>query len=77
MDAAIAQFAHDTIVALWPHQATSVDQELQAQLAEIPDGDAKANGIALGKRTVQDILVARANDDGSEVLRNVQVEISA
>src|SRR5262249_16412420 len=29
MDAAIAQSAHDAIVALWPHQAASVDQELQ------------------------------------------------
>ncbi len=36
MEAAIAQSAHDTIVVLWPHQANSVDQELQAQLAEIP-----------------------------------------
>ena len=66
MEAAIAQAAHDTIVVLWPHQAASIDQELQTQLATIPDGEAKTNGIALGQKAAQDILVARASD-GSQV----------
>lgn len=62
MDAAIAQAGHDSVVALWPHQAAVVDQYLKQQLDQIPDGEAKTNGIAVGKTAARDILVARAND---------------
>jgi len=63
--AAIAQAAHDTLVALFSAQAPNFDEELADDLAEIPDGRLKANGIALGKRTAAAILAAKA-DDGSQ-----------
>ena len=49
MKAAIAQAAHDTLVALFPSQAPSFDDHLADDLTEIPDGRLKTNGIALGQ----------------------------
>ena len=63
--AAIAQAAHDTLVALFSAQASTFDEELADDLNEIPDGRLKANGVALGKQTAAAILTARA-DDGSQ-----------
>lgn len=65
MKAAIAQAAHDTLVALFPSQAPSFDEELAEDLAEITDGRLKTNGVALGRQTSAAILAARA-DDGSQ-----------
>ena len=65
MKAAIAQAAHDTMVALFPSQAPSFDDQLADDLTDIPDGRLKTNGIGLGRRTAAAILAARAND-GSE-----------
>src|SRR5690606_2614046 len=41
MKAAIAQAAHDPLVAVFPSQAPSFDAELETALAGIPDGPAK------------------------------------
>jgi hypothetical protein len=65
MKAAIAQAAHDTLVALFPAQAPNLDGELADDLIEIPDGRVKTNGVALGRQTVSAILAVRA-DDGSQ-----------
>ncbi|THJ25145.1 MAG: phosphatase PAP2 family protein [Nitrospira sp. CG24E] len=65
MKAAIAQAVHDTLVALFPSQASSFDEQLVDDLTEIPDGRLKVNGIALGRRTAAAVLAARA-DDGSQ-----------
>ena len=64
MDAAIAEAAHDTLVALYPSQTASFDERLVEDLSQIQDGDAKANGIDLGRRAAAAILALRA-DDGS------------
>jgi hypothetical protein len=68
MDAAILQAAHDTLVALFPSQASHFDALLTADLSEIPPGpgNAKAKGISLGKHAAAAILALRAND-GSQV----------
>jgi len=65
MKAAIAQAAHDTLVALFPAQDPNFDDDLADDLIEIPDGRLKANGVALGRQTAAAILAARA-DDGSQ-----------
>lgn len=65
MDAAIAQSAHDTLVALYPSQKTELDQRLTEDIKRIPHGRAKLNGIDLGRRAAAAILALRAND-GSE-----------
>src|SRR5262249_31210701 len=53
MQAAIAQASHDTLAALFPSQAGTFDQELTADLATVPGGTSKADGIALGRRAAQ------------------------
>jgi hypothetical protein len=60
--AAIAQAAHDTLVALFSSQKASFDQLLAEDLNQIPDGFAKSEGILLGRRAAKAILLMRAND---------------
>src|SRR5262249_21225485 len=64
-DSAIAQAAHDTLVAVFPAQQDHFNQELAADLALIPDSRAKRGGIAVGRRAASQILGARTGD-GSE-----------
>lgn len=66
MDAAIAQAAHDTLVALYPSQAASFDAALADDLSTIDNKKHKANGIALGQNAAAGILALRVGD-GSEV----------
>jgi hypothetical protein len=61
-DAAIAQAAHDTLVALYPRQADRIDAWLKADLARLPAGRAKLNGIDIGRRSAAAILALREND---------------
>jgi hypothetical protein len=62
IDSAMAQAAHDTRVAVFPSQAASFDQKLAEDLGDIPGGQAKANGINLGRRAAAAILALRRND---------------
>ncbi len=64
MDAGIAQAAHDTLVALYPSQTTHCDALLAADLARIPNGQAKQAGILLGRVAAAAILL-KTRDDGS------------
>jgi hypothetical protein len=66
MDAAIAQAGHDTLAVLYSHQLPMIDGALAADLAAIPDGPAKTEGIALGTMAAVSTLAARQND-GSQV----------
>jgi membrane-associated phospholipid phosphatase len=61
-DAAVAQAAHDTLVALYPSQASMLDELLAKDLARVPDARAKSNGIETGRRAAAAILALRAND---------------
>jgi hypothetical protein len=65
MSAAIAQAAHDTLVALFPSQAPASSELLAEDLDDIRDGRAKRNGIALGRRAAAMILALR-DADGSQ-----------
>ncbi|HEY8460678.1 MAG TPA: hypothetical protein VIM99_09880, partial [Blastocatellia bacterium] len=67
VDAAIAQAAHDTLVAVYPSQAPTFDSLLVTDLREIPDGRAKTDGIATGRAAAAAILAMRRND-GSDHL---------
>ena len=71
--AAIAQAAHDTLVALFPAQTALIDEKLREDLLRIPNGREKTNGIALGKGAAAAILAKRAGDgsDHDEPLVNV------
>src|SRR5713226_9409831 len=48
-DAAAAQAGHDTLVALYPKWKTALDQQLAGELATIPDGAGKQQGIQVGQ----------------------------
>jgi hypothetical protein len=65
MEAAIAQAAHDTLVAEYPSQAARFDELLAEDLALIEDGPSRDEGICLGMRAAQSILALRV-DDGSD-----------
>ena len=62
VDGAIAQAAHDTLVAMFPSQRAAFDQELAEDLGDIPNSLAKTRGIALGRRAAAAILAQRSND---------------
>ena len=77
VDAAVAAAAHDVLVPLllaipapFPPAcgqagAASVEADYAAALAEIPDGPAKTQGLALGSDAAASILALHA-DDGSD-----------
>ena len=66
--AAIAAAAHDTLVGLQPAlglnagQQAILDSDYAAYLAAIPDGTAKANGLAVGQQVAAAAIAWRAND---------------
>ena len=61
-EAAAASAGHDILLALYPDQQSSLDATLATMLAGIADGEAKAKGIALGKKAAADLIALRAND---------------
>jgi hypothetical protein len=60
--AAVAEAAHDTLVALYPHQRAFIDTSFTETLTHVVDGNAETRGINVGKFVAQQILAARAND---------------
>jgi membrane-associated phospholipid phosphatase len=60
--AAADQAAHDVLVALYPAFQATLDAELQQDLAQIADGENKAEGIAVGQNVAAQILSLRSND---------------
>src|ERR1700688_2003183 len=63
-DAAAAAAAHETLITLYPAFQTTLDQQYEQSLAQIPDGADKTTGIDVGKAVAQAILTLRS-DDGS------------
>jgi hypothetical protein len=60
--AAADQAAHDVLVSLYPSFQSTLDSQLQQDLAQIPDGQDKTDGIAVGQRVGAQILAFRSND---------------
>jgi hypothetical protein len=61
-EAAAAAAAHDVLVALYPAFQTTLDAALQQSLAQIPDGQDKAEGVRVGQTVAGRILALRSND---------------
>jgi hypothetical protein len=61
LEAAAAQAAHDTLAALFPSQAGTLDSALAADLAGIPPGRAM-QGAAVGHEVARQILDWRSTD---------------
>jgi membrane-associated phospholipid phosphatase len=64
-DAAAAQAAHDTLIALYPAMTPALDQLLASNLAGIPQSDAKRDGIRVGHDAAERMVMIRANDGSS------------
>ncbi|MEV0825141.1 vanadium-dependent haloperoxidase [Nonomuraea rubra] len=62
--AAVATASHLVLNALFPAQQDRLRAEYDEALAEIPDGGAKQEGIAIGTRTATAMIAAR-KDDGA------------
>ena len=65
MDAAVAQAAHDTLLAMFPNQQAFFDSELASSLVGIPTTPA-VEGVAMGSAVASYCLGVRAND-GSQI----------
>lgn len=63
-DAAADQAAHDVLAALYPPAQPQVDQQLATELASIPDGPGKGDGVLVGA-SVAKLLVSVGAFDGS------------
>ena len=66
-EAAAAQAAHDTLVALFPTQAATFDATLTADLAGISPGRAR-QGTDVGREVAEQILAWRSNDGSDRVV---------
>ena len=64
IEAAVAQAAHDTLVALFPSQTAACDVHLAHDLDRMMPGVPKENGVNLGRAAAASILAMKA-DDGS------------
>src|SRR6266404_3761292 len=60
--AAGAAAAHEVLAALYPVFQTSLDDELQQSLTQIPAGKDKDEGILIGRTVADRILALRIND---------------
>ncbi len=61
-DAAAAEAGHDALVALYPKWKAVLDQQLASELATIPDGVGKQQGIQVGQTVAASLLAMRAYD---------------
>jgi hypothetical protein len=61
-DAAAVAAAHQVLVALYPAFQAMLDGQLQQSLAQIPDGNDKAEGVRIGQAVAHRILAVRSND---------------
>lgn len=68
VEAAIAQAARDTLVAMYPSQQAAFDESLAAELAVLRNRNPRANelGRAVGRRAAEAILARRAGDNGDQ-----------
>ncbi len=64
-DAAAAQAGHDALVALYPKWKAELDTQLANELATIPGGQGKQQGIQVGQSVAAHIVAMRANDGSS------------
>jgi len=67
-EAAAAAAAHEVLVALYPAFKTNLDAQFQQSLAQIADGWAKVEGIAIGVAVADHILALRSNDGSNAPL---------
>jgi membrane-associated phospholipid phosphatase len=57
--------ARTALDGLYPSQQTTIDATYATELANVPDGPAKDQGVLLGNQVATDLLAIRANDGSS------------
>lgn len=62
MESAAATAAHDALTGLLPLQQAALDAALKTSLAQIPDGQAKSDGMRIGGEVAEKILALRKTD---------------
>jgi membrane-associated phospholipid phosphatase len=67
-DAAAAVAGHDTLLALYPKMKAVLDQQLAGELAMIPEGANKQQGIQVGHAVASRLITIRANDGSTATL---------
>ena len=65
VDAAVAAATRTALLKLMPAQQAAIDADYQALLGTVPDGPAKASGIAVGEQAATAVVVASCANDGS------------
>ncbi len=66
-DAAAATAGHDVLTALYPAMKGALDQQLASELAAIPGGTDKQQGIQVGQAVAARLVAVRANDGSAAV----------
>jgi hypothetical protein len=66
-EAAAVAAAHRVLVKLFPASKTALDNQYAASLAQIPDGDSKTNGIAVGEFVAAEMVALRSADGSAPV----------
>ncbi len=61
-EAAVATAAHNTLVELFPTRRADLDAALALSLADVPDGPAEKQGVAVGQAAAASILALRRHD---------------
>lgn len=62
VDAAVISAAYNTLVFYFPDQSASLTAQYMAALGVIPDGQAKDDGVQVGKASANSIIAMRAGD---------------
>jgi hypothetical protein len=60
--AAVAQAAHDVLIAYFPGAASTLDAKLTQSLAGVPDGAAEDRGRSIGAEAAAEQIAARVDD---------------
>lgn len=63
--AAVSTAARDTLLALFPQQASTFRSAYTAAMAKLKEGSARTKGVELGRRVAQAILAHRENDNSN------------
>ena len=67
-EAAVAAAAYGVLVKLFPNRAGSYQPAYDSYVANLPDGEGKARGLAIGAQAAAGILAIRVNDGRSVAL---------
>jgi hypothetical protein len=66
IEAAVAQAAHDALLALYPAQADFFSKQLRQSLNQVPADRGREEGIAVGAESTANILAVRIGDGADE-----------